>query len=65
MADSRTPDDESQLAVDEKTRQLATLYGYDRVLKDSLPITAWKSEILELMLWRMTDLDLILHANIR
>ena len=31
--------------VDEKTAQLATLYGYGRVLKDSLPTAAWKTKI--------------------
>jgi beta-glucosidase len=31
--------------VDEKTAQLATLYGYGRVLKDSLPTPAWKTKI--------------------
>ncbi|MDR1120337.1 MAG: glycoside hydrolase family 3 C-terminal domain-containing protein, partial [Dysgonamonadaceae bacterium] len=35
----------SQMTVDEKTCQLATLYGSGRVLKDSLPTPAWKNEI--------------------
>jgi beta-glucosidase len=35
----------SQMTVDEKTCQLATLYGYGRVLKDSLPTANWKNEI--------------------
>lgn len=35
----------SQMTVDEKTCQLATLYGYRRVLKDPLPTPAWKNEI--------------------
>jgi beta-glucosidase len=35
----------SQMSVDEKTCQLATLYGYQRVLKDPLPTPEWKSEI--------------------
>ena len=35
----------SQMNVDEKTAQLATLYGYGRVLKDSLPNATWKTKI--------------------
>ena len=35
----------SQMSLDEKTVQLATLYGYGRVLKDSLPNKDWKSKI--------------------
>jgi len=35
----------SQMNLDEKTCQLATLYGYGRVLKDSLPTTDWKTKI--------------------
>ena len=35
----------SQMTVDEKTAQLATLYGYGRVLKDSLPQGGWKNKI--------------------
>lgn len=35
----------SQMTVEEKTCQLATLYGSGRVLKDSLPTPGWKSEI--------------------
>ena len=35
----------SQMTIDEKTAQLATLYGYGRVLKDSLPNENWKHEI--------------------
>jgi len=35
----------SQMSVDEKTCQLATLYGYGRVLKDPLPTPGWKNEI--------------------
>ena len=33
------------MTVEEKTCQLATLYGYGRVLRDSLPVEAWKQEI--------------------
>jgi len=35
----------SQMSVDEKTCQLATLYGYGRVLRDPLPTPNWKNEI--------------------
>jgi beta-glucosidase len=35
----------SQMNLDEKTCQMATLYGYKRVLKDSLPTSQWKNEI--------------------
>lgn len=35
----------SQMSLEEKTNQMATLYGYHRVLKDSLPTPEWKQEI--------------------
>ncbi|PKQ64092.1 glycosyl hydrolase [Labilibaculum manganireducens] len=35
----------SQMAVDEKTCQCATLYGYKRVLRDEMPTPEWKNEI--------------------
>lgn len=35
----------SQMTIEEKSCQMATLYGYGRVLKDSLPTPAWKNEI--------------------
>lgn len=35
----------SQMTVEEKTAQCATLYGYKRVLKDELPTETWKNEI--------------------
>ena len=35
----------AQMNVDEKTCQLATLYGYGRVLKDPLPTPEWKSAV--------------------
>jgi beta-glucosidase len=34
-----------QMSVEEKTCQLATLYGYRRVLKDPLPTPEWKTAI--------------------
>jgi beta-glucosidase len=35
----------SQMTLEEKTCQTATLYGYARVLKDELPTPAWKTRI--------------------
>src|SRR6201995_2892251 len=35
----------SQMTVEEKTCQLATLYGYKRVLKEEMPTESWKQEI--------------------
>ena len=35
----------SQMTIEEKTCQLATLYGYGRVLKDELPTAGWKDSI--------------------
>jgi len=35
----------SQMTVEEKTCQLATLYGYKRVLKEEMPAASWKNEV--------------------
>jgi beta-glucosidase len=35
----------SLMTLEEKTNQLATLYGYKRVLQDELPTPKWKNEI--------------------
>jgi len=35
----------SQMNLEEKTCQTATLYGYKRVLQDELPTSKWKNEI--------------------
>ncbi|MDR0498841.1 MAG: glycoside hydrolase family 3 C-terminal domain-containing protein [Holophagales bacterium] len=43
--EKRVADLLSQMSIEEKTCQLATLYGYGRVLKDSLPTPDWKNEI--------------------
>lgn len=43
--EKRVDDLISQMTVEEKSCQLATLYGYGRVLKDSLPTAKWKDEI--------------------
>ncbi|MDR2382859.1 MAG: glycoside hydrolase family 3 C-terminal domain-containing protein [Prevotellaceae bacterium] len=43
--DTRVADLLSQMTMDEKTCQLATLYGSGRVLKDKQPTENWKNEI--------------------
>lgn len=43
--DDRVDDLLRQMTVDEKTCQMATLYGSGRVLKDALPTDGWKNEI--------------------
>ncbi len=43
--DKRIDDLLSKMTIEEKTCQMATLYGYHRVLKDSLPTPEWKNEI--------------------
>ncbi|AYL94679.1 glycoside hydrolase family 3 N-terminal domain-containing protein [Mucilaginibacter celer] len=43
--DKRVADLVSQMTVEEKTCQMATLYGYKRVLKDEMPIPNWKNEV--------------------
>ena len=43
--DARIQDLLSQMTLEEKSCQLATLYGFGRVLKDSLPTERWNSEI--------------------
>jgi beta-glucosidase len=43
--DKRVEDLLGRMTLDEKTCQLATLYGYARLLKDEQPTPAWKQEI--------------------
>jgi len=43
--EKRVADLLSQMNLDEKTCQLATLYGYGRVLKDEQPTPEWKNRI--------------------
>jgi beta-glucosidase len=43
--DKRVDDLLAQMTLEEKTCQLATLYGYGRVLKDELPTAGWKDSI--------------------
>ena len=43
--DERVEDLLGQMTLEEKSCQLATLYGYGRVLRDSLPTERWKNEV--------------------
>ncbi|HUW92183.1 MAG TPA: hypothetical protein VMV74_03385, partial [Bacteroidales bacterium] len=43
--DVRVEDLLKQMTVNEKTCQLATLYGYKKVLTDSLPTPEWKNRV--------------------
>ncbi len=43
--DARVKNLLSQMTLDEKTCQLATLYGYGRVLKEELPSEKWNTKI--------------------
>ena len=43
--EKRVADLIAQMTLEEKTCQMATLYGYGRVLKDELPNASWKNEI--------------------
>src|SRR5436853_7616847 len=43
--DRRVEDLLSQMNLNEKTCQTATLYGYKRVLQDELPTPDWKNQI--------------------
>lgn len=43
--DERVEDLLKQMTVEEKTCQMVTLYGYRRVLKDSLPTENWKKSL--------------------
>ncbi len=45
LIERRIDDLLAQMSVEEKTCQLATLYGYGRVLKDPLPTPEWKQKI--------------------
>jgi beta-glucosidase len=43
--DKRVEDLLSKMTLDEKTCQMATLYGFGRVLKDEMPTANWKNEV--------------------
>jgi len=45
QTDKRVEDLLSQMTLAEKSCQMATLYGYGRVLKDEMPAAGWKNEI--------------------
>lgn len=45
--DERVDDLLSQMTLEEKTCQMATLYGYKRVVNDELPTEDWKNKILK------------------
>lgn len=47
-----------QMNLDEKTCQTATLYGYNRVLKDELPTPEWKNKI-----WKAGIANIDEHLN--
>ena len=43
--EARVTDLLGRMTLDEKTAQMATLYGFPRVLKDELPTAAWSREV--------------------
>ncbi|MVN22808.1 glycoside hydrolase family 3 N-terminal domain-containing protein [Mucilaginibacter arboris] len=43
--EKRVADLLSQMTLEEKTCQTATLYGYKRVLKEEMPAPSWKNEV--------------------
>ncbi len=43
--DERVADLLSQMTIEEKSCQMATLYGFARVLRDSLPTEGWKKQV--------------------
>jgi beta-glucosidase len=43
--ETRVADLLARMTLEEKTAQMATLYGYPRVLKDELPTEAWSREL--------------------
>lgn len=45
--DARIADLLAQMTMEEKTMQLVTLYGYNRVTPDFLPTVAWKNELVK------------------
>ncbi|TDX00586.1 glycoside hydrolase family 3 C-terminal domain-containing protein [Dinghuibacter silviterrae] len=56
--DARIDDLLAQMTLEEKTCQLVTLYGWKRVLKDSLPTADWKNE-----LWKDGIANIDEHLN--
>lgn len=56
--EKRVKDLLSRMTVEEKTAQLVTLYGYDRILHDSLPTPEWKNRV-----WKDGLANLDEHLN--
>src|SRR6266853_2017402 len=56
--EQRVEDLLAQMNLEEKTCQTATLYGYNRVLKDELPTPEWKKQI-----WKDGIANIDEHAN--
>lgn len=61
--DKRIDDLLSQMTLEEKTAQLATLYGYDRVLKDYLPTGTLPSESWKTAFWHDGVANIDEHLN--
>jgi beta-glucosidase len=59
--DKRLDDLISQMSLEEKTVQMATLYGYQRVLRDYLPTQSWRTTEL----WKdgVANIDEHLNGN--
>ena len=61
--DKRIDDLLSQMTLEEKTAQLATLYGYDRVLKDYLPTGTLPTESWKNAFWKDGVANIDEHLN--
>lgn len=61
--EKRVDDLLSQMTLDEKTAQLATLYGYDRVLKDYLPTGTLPTESWRTAFWKDGVANIDEHLN--
>ena len=48
----------AEMTLDEKTCQLATVYGFNRVLKDQVPTPQWKNEV-----WKDGIANIDEHCN--
>ena len=61
--DKRVDDLLAQMTLEEKTCQLATLYGYDRVLKDYLPTGTLPAESWRTAFWNNGVANIDEHLN--
>ena len=61
--DKRVDDLLAQMTLEEKTCQLATLYGYDRVLKDYLPTGTLPAESWRTAFWKDGVANIDEHLN--